>query len=367
MSFLARADKRAIVFGVVGSLVLSIAGAFWALPHIEDELEEESLSVASYVDSPGFEVEWNGRDGYLTVPAGTSRSDAERVAADLADIDGARDVEIRSVDLSAAVIVEEEAPAEEEPPVETTVAVVDEPASFTVQWDDGGVIQTGNAPDTVGDDIALLGVEAPLLGDRLTVDEDVAGDLAALAPLIGTFLVSGTATVDNGDLSIVALARSATDLEAAQAVLADAGADDIVIELAPDAAADGDDAAEPDVDVQAALDALDLSGVKFQTNTSLLTTDAELVVDEIADVLRANPSIAIDITGHTDSRGPDAANQLLSEARARAVLEGLVSRGIERERLTATGVGETEPIATNDTLAGQEENRRVEIKIKETN
>ena len=372
MDFLARADRRAISLGVAGSLALSVAGGFWALPHIEDELDEESLSVSSYVDSPGFEVEWNGRDGYLTVPAGTPQADAERVAADLASINGTRDVEIRFAESAPAPAVEE--PAVEEPevgePADTTAP--DVPASFTVDWDADGVAQTGAAPNALGDEITMLGVSSPTVANGLTVDNDVADDLAALAPLVGGALVSGTAIVEDGDLSIVALARSSDDLDAAQAALAEAGAESITIELAPDAgeaaeAADAADAAEANAALQATLDELALSGVQFLTNTSLLTVGAEHVVDEIADLLRANPEIAIEITGHTDSRGPDEANQQLSEARAVAVLDGLVLRGIEPERLTASGLGETQPIASNETMAGQQENRRVEIKIKETN
>ena len=71
----------------------------------------------------------------------------------------------------------------------------------------------------------------------------------------------------------------------------------------------------------------------------------------------------INIYGHTDSKGADAYNQTLSEKRADAVKTYLVSKGIVSSRLFAMGLGETQPIATNDTDAGRAQNRRVEFAI----
>jgi outer membrane protein OmpA-like peptidoglycan-associated protein len=71
----------------------------------------------------------------------------------------------------------------------------------------------------------------------------------------------------------------------------------------------------------------------------------------------------LEIRGHTDHIGEEAANQLLSEARAKSVLNYLVSRGIDPSRLTSKGFGETQPVADNDTAEGQRKNIRTEFRI----
>jgi OOP family OmpA-OmpF porin len=79
-------------------------------------------------------------------------------------------------------------------------------------------------------------------------------------------------------------------------------------------------------------------------------------------MLKANPALIVEIQGHSDSTGPAKFNKFLSELRAKAIKAVLVKNGIESSRLTTKGFGESAPIATNDTAAGREINRRVELK-----
>jgi outer membrane protein OmpA-like peptidoglycan-associated protein len=95
----------------------------------------------------------------------------------------------------------------------------------------------------------------------------------------------------------------------------------------------------------------------------VLKVGARNTLARIADQLRINDQLAVTIEGHTDSVGSDATNQVLSEKRAAAVRDYLVSRGIATDRMTVTGLGETTPVATNDTAAGRQQNRRVELII----
>jgi outer membrane protein OmpA-like peptidoglycan-associated protein len=71
----------------------------------------------------------------------------------------------------------------------------------------------------------------------------------------------------------------------------------------------------------------------------------------------------IEVGGHTDNVGNDAANQLLSEERANAVRDFLIAHGIEASRVVAKGYGETRPVATNDTDEGRALNRRTEVTV----
>jgi len=110
-------------------------------------------------------------------------------------------------------------------------------------------------------------------------------------------------------------------------------------------------------------DTIVLKGVNFETAKARLTPDAKTILNNVSDELVANPQISIAIGGHTDSRGGDAYNQKLSQDRSQSVMAYLVERGVAASRMTATGYGETKPIADNTTAEGQELNRRVEIQI----
>jgi outer membrane protein OmpA-like peptidoglycan-associated protein len=105
------------------------------------------------------------------------------------------------------------------------------------------------------------------------------------------------------------------------------------------------------------------SGITFATDSSTIEPHFRPTLDRVADVLDRNNRTYIDVYGHTDSTGSDAYNQALSERRAGAVADYLISRGVESARLETLGYGETQPIASNDTIEGRAQNRRVEIKI----
>lgn len=89
-------------------------------------------------------------------------------------------------------------------------------------------------------------------------------------------------------------------------------------------------------------------------------------LNSVAQVLRDNDQTVVEITGHTDSKGSDSYNQRLSDERARAVSDYLAAQGVSTARLNWHGMGESLPLASNDTESGRQQNRRVEILIKPT-
>ncbi len=103
--------------------------------------------------------------------------------------------------------------------------------------------------------------------------------------------------------------------------------------------------------------------VNFGFDSSNLTSAAMANLDKLAEVLKNNPDTNINIYGHTDSKGSDEYNLSLSDRRAAAVKSYLASKGIASSRMYTMGVGEKEPIASNDTDAGRAQNRRVEFAI----
>ena len=104
-----------------------------------------------------------------------------------------------------------------------------------------------------------------------------------------------------------------------------------------------------------------LENVLFETNKTVLLQESFETLNQLVKQLQANKSVQIEIRGHTDNIGEEAKNQILSEQRAKAVLDYLVSQGIEAKRLSYHGFGSTQPIASNDTNEGRTKNRRVEF------
>jgi OOP family OmpA-OmpF porin len=104
--------------------------------------------------------------------------------------------------------------------------------------------------------------------------------------------------------------------------------------------------------------------VLFETGSAVIQKRSYPLLDEVATVLRKNPTLGpVRIEGHTDNRGARALNMGLSDKRARSVLEYLVSKGIDRKRLSSEGFGFDRPIATNDTALGRAKNRRVDFRL----
>lgn len=109
-----------------------------------------------------------------------------------------------------------------------------------------------------------------------------------------------------------------------------------------------------------------INNLFFATNKTRILPMSEQSMSDLAQFLLENPTVTILITGHTDAVGSDEANQKLSEGRANAVREDLIKRGVAAERLAAEGKGETQPVDTNDTEEGRQNNRRVEFVITGT-
>lgn len=112
--------------------------------------------------------------------------------------------------------------------------------------------------------------------------------------------------------------------------------------------------------VQISSTEIKVESIYFQTNSDALQGRSHPVLKNLADILILHPEIQeLRVEGHTDNVGSDEDNMELSERRARAVVRFLIKSGVEAQRLTAKGYGESRPIADNDTEAGREKNRRV--------
>ncbi len=104
-------------------------------------------------------------------------------------------------------------------------------------------------------------------------------------------------------------------------------------------------------------------GATFASGSAQLTDELRALLNIAAGVMARNPQLSATIEGHTDSVGSAALNQALSEARAAAGAAYLIESGIDPARLTTTGAGETQPIASNDTDEGRAQNRRLDFEL----
>jgi len=116
-----------------------------------------------------------------------------------------------------------------------------------------------------------------------------------------------------------------------------------------------------------------LNNIFFDSNKATLRKESNLELEKVIQLMKDYPELKIEVAGHTDSKGNDAANLKLSQMRSQAVVTALAKKGIDAKRLVAKGYGETVPVASNTLpngkpdLKGMQMNRRVELKILEAN
>ncbi|MBX7108346.1 MAG: OmpA family protein [Chitinophagales bacterium] len=106
-----------------------------------------------------------------------------------------------------------------------------------------------------------------------------------------------------------------------------------------------------------------LKNIFFESDSYVLKEESKVELSKLNDLMKQNPTLKIQISGHTDNNGSAAYNQSLSENRARTVYEYLISSGIAATRLSYKGYGETKPVRGNETESGRSENRRTEFTV----
>lgn len=105
-----------------------------------------------------------------------------------------------------------------------------------------------------------------------------------------------------------------------------------------------------------------LQGVNFRSGSSALTPTSRPILDRVAEALVNNPTVRVEVAGHTDNSGSVATNRRLSQSRANSVRAYLISKGVDGSRVTAAGYGPDQPKVANTSAAARAENRRVELK-----
>jgi len=126
------------------------------------------------------------------------------------------------------------------------------------------------------------------------------------------------------------------------------------------------EAMKQDVTASTMLDALNRDGhialyINFDTGKSTIKPESKPIIEQIVQMMKANPGLKISVEGHTDNVGNPQSNKTLSDDRAKSVVSAIVAQGIDAKRLSAAGHGQDKPIADNKTEEGRAKNRRVEL------
>jgi outer membrane protein OmpA-like peptidoglycan-associated protein len=308
---------------------------------VEDKLTDRT-KVALSDAGIDADVRFSGRDGTVKVEAAEQVDQAKRITL---GIDGVR------------VVTVEAPPKVEAPPAPA------QPVAVKLLVDSGKVTLTGTVPTEAAHtalvDAARTAVGADNVQDEIAVDAkrtaggtDLAG-LGAVITALGKDTKAGVVDLSNGTVTLTGTVASQAVKDQAEAAAKK------VVSAVKNELAIGE--AAPAV-VQTQLGALPTVG--FENDSATLTAQGRAVVENVASILKANPNVRVSIEGHTDSTGTAERNQALSQARAKTVLDTLVSLGIDPSRMTSSGFGESRPKVPGTDDAAKAINRRVEFIVQ---
>lgn len=231
---------------------------------------------------------------------------------------------------------------------------------------DGVLTLDGDMPDRETRDQILNAARATIEAPRIiSVQDSLIITRRAVQPGFNTIALRGIDTVTRCDRGVAGFSANrfslSCELPGAEAAdvremaiaplpFGDVGAVDIL-------------ATEAVETCEASLaEILDFARIEFGSSSAVIGNSSAGLLDSVAEAVRACPG-NLRIEGHTDSTGLPDTNSALSQARAEAVRNALIARGVPPTRLVATGFGATRPVATNATADGRAQNRRIEIKV----
>ena len=112
---------------------------------------------------------------------------------------------------------------------------------------------------------------------------------------------------------------------------------------------------------------LSFDNIYFDSGSANIKPESYYILDNMVEILNANPNALVQIAGHTDSDGSTSYNQTLSEQRATSVFNYLVQRGVSAGMLTTIGFGESQPVVPNTSASNKAMNRRIEFTVLSNN
>ncbi|MGB5755307.1 MAG: OmpA family protein [Acidimicrobiales bacterium] len=350
--------SAAVAVTVLGYLGLLAAALVWSVPRVETDLVARGEQELATAGIDGVSVEFDGRNGHV------DGVNADSAAEELASLRGARWV--RSVRTPPPLRSAPTPTTTPPPPATASLAMTrDGP---TVRLD--GIVETEAGRQALTAEVVAAGFD---VDDALVTDPEIDGsDVGGIVFLIGPtldgsddgelVLIDGTVTVTGVAFDPVEAEEIAAAVDRAEQSGLLVDNEVTILELSEE---------QQIVALQVEIDqifelarAIEGQNPSFGISDGKLSPPAAAILDRVVVAMRRYPLPAADVIGHTDSRGSNEFNQTLSETRAANVVTYLTAAGIEAERLTSSGRGETEPIADNGDADGRTENRRVDFVVR---
>jgi len=363
-----------VAAGAAGLAVLGLVNGLPMRDSVEKDLTARSQQALATLGGSGLTVDFTGRDGVIkgTLPDGVSK---DQVLQAVADVNGVRVVTFipsEAANGASSSPSPTALPSSESP----SAAALALPAVQSVATD-GAVVLTGRVPTQAAAD-ALVAAAAAVYGadkvtNQLSVDAGVSdAGLTGFAALFGAFGkdAAATASLADGTLTLSGAVASADVQKAVDTAAAAVTGDTakVVDQLtlagpapspSPSPAATSGSAGG--AAVQAKLNALPL--VLFPSASNSLTPQAQAIIKQAAEILKASPDVKVRLDGHTDDLGSSRVNNELSAARAMTVRSYLIQLGVSADRLTYGYHGYADPKVANRNDAARAQNRRVTFTV----
>ncbi len=340
---------------ILGLALLFLFGALFMAPRIEAEVREQ---VASRFDGAGVTTTDVASDGQgVSVQAEALDKDTIYLQALAKSTQCDTWVGQLTCPTSVSIVIDE---AEAAP-----AALAERPHPFMVARTGNAVTLTGEVPDLAEHNriLEVAGEHFDIVTSELTISNEQATETYSRAADVSLAIVNH---LNDGQASWSGQALSVNGIANAGAVTAAREQFDAL----------GSGSVLGDFDVRALNDEQSCNEkfgdifsnatVRFQTGSAAIDAGNNELLERLAELARNCPG-NLTIEGHTDGRGDADMNKALSLARAAAVRDALTNLGIDADRLTATGLGATQPIADNTTAEGRARNRRIAITVDETN
>jgi outer membrane protein OmpA-like peptidoglycan-associated protein len=361
-----------VAVGAAGLAVLGLVNGLPMRDSVEKDLKARSQQALAGLGG-GLTVNFTGRDGVVTgtLPAGVTK---DQVLQAVGDVDGVRVVTFSpegAAPSSSPSALPTESPS---PAVSASATAAAALPSVKAETKNGSVVLTGTVPSQTAADALVKAAAAVYGADRvtnqLTVDTGV-GDagLSGFAALFGALGKdsAATASLSDGTLTLTG-SVAGTDVQkaveaAAAGVTGDAAkvVDQLTVSAPAPSPSPSPAATSGNAAVQSQLNALPL--VLFPSASNSLTPQAQAVIRQAAEILKANATVRVRLDGHTDDLGTSRVNDELSAARAMTVRAYLVQLGVAADRLTFSYHGYADPKVANRDDTSRAQNRRVTFTV----
>ncbi|TCO21362.1 OOP family OmpA-OmpF porin/peptidoglycan-binding protein ArfA [Kribbella steppae] len=362
--------RRPVVVWLLAALAVPVLITAVLIPAkagtTEDDIRDRSLTALQARGITGAEVDVDGRDATVVVPAGVEPGLVKEVVA---GVEGVRAVRVEGGTSSPTPTPPPTpAPSPTEAPAVASFEVGRTNNSIRVQ----AAVKDQGVKDAIAAQVDKVLGEAREFDDRITIDAATGlQDATALSALIHALAIgTGDASV-RYDGTTITLTGKVPD-QATKATVARAAAKAVpgavIADQLQTPAPPKPEISEACRTFQSRLSEFSRQhSIIFLSGTSIVNNASKPTVVRAATLLKSCSTVRVEIAGHTDNLGSPASSLPLSERRATAVKATLVRLGVPAARLLAHGYGETFPIASNGTPAGRIANRRVELRVLQGN